>query len=189
MAAQFGADLWKWHWANKGSCISVLKTVPQCRSTQQWPSLWLSHKLANKTNLIKSIPLSLSPSPPTSLSPPHPPPHPLDIPPHKHALKVPITFVRNNNKLFFPTRQLCKWSLEMPGRKLQDYSQLHNNFPDKVQRLCGGALLRSRLRRTWRMCSLFTAMRRYFSKRDKEMRNCAWSFMHRTETNWHFGKK
>ena len=80
MAAQFGADLWKWHWANKGSCISVLKTVPQCRSTQQWPSLWLSHKLANKTNLIKSIPLSLSPSPLTSLSPPHPPPHLLDIP-------------------------------------------------------------------------------------------------------------
>ena len=108
MAEQFGAvlDLWKWHWANKGSCISVLKTVPQCRSTQQWLSLWLSHKLANKTNLIKSIPLSLSPSPPTSLSPPHPPPHPLDIPPHKHALKVPITFVRNNNKLFFP-RDSC----------------------------------------------------------------------------------
>ena len=81
MAAQFGAvlDLWKWHWANKGSCISVLKTVPQCRSTQQWPSLSLSHKPANKTNLIKSIPLSLSfpthffiPSPSPSTSPRHP---------------------------------------------------------------------------------------------------------------------
>ena len=62
-------------------------------------SLALTHKLANKTSLIKSISLSLqSFSPPPSLPPPHPP---STSPPHKHALKVPITFVRNKNKLFF----------------------------------------------------------------------------------------
>ena len=65
-------------------------------SATNWPIKQTSQKAS----------LSLSPSPPTSLSPPHPPPHPLDIPPHKHALKVPITFVRNNNKLFFP-RDSC----------------------------------------------------------------------------------
>ena len=35
-------------------------------------SLWVSHKLANKTNLIKSIPLSLSLSLLSNLLPPHP---------------------------------------------------------------------------------------------------------------------
>ena len=138
-------------------------------------SLALTHKLANKTSLIKSISLSLqSFSPPPSLPPPHPP---STSPPHKHALKVPITFVRNKNKLFFLARQLCKW---MSGRKLQD-SQLHNNVPDYMQRLCWGALLPSRQRRTWKMCSLFTAMW-YFLFRDKAMQNCAWPYLHSKES-------
>ena len=66
-------------------------------TTQQWPSPRLSHKLANKTNLIKSIPLSLSfPTPFFT-----PSPSPSTPPPHKHGLKMPITFVRNNNKFLF----------------------------------------------------------------------------------------
>ena len=66
-------------------------------STQQWPSPRLSHKLANKTKLIKSIPLSLSfPTPFFT-----PSPSPSTPPPHKHGLKMPITFVRNNNKFLF----------------------------------------------------------------------------------------
>ena len=66
-------------------------------STQQWPSPRLSHKLANKTNLIKSI--SLSRSFPTPFFTPSP--SPSTPPPHKHGLKMPITFVRNNNKFLF----------------------------------------------------------------------------------------
>ena len=86
------------------------------------------------------------------------------------------------------SRQLCKWNLGMSGRKLQDNSQLHNNVPDYMQRLCWGALLPFRLRRAWRLCSLFTAMW-CFLFRDKEMRNSSWPYLHTVESTYNGGKK
>ena len=95
-------DLRKW---NTEPIKKVLVSLKQSHSAVRHNNGPVSVSATNwpiKPNLIKSISLSLSLSPSLSFPTPSlPPPHPPSTsPPHKHALKVPITFVRNKHKPF-----------------------------------------------------------------------------------------